>query len=163
MAKLNVILFLMYYLFTFSAFSAVEIPLVQVLNLEDLNSSYTPGIDVNDKILINNFCIASLTNSRYKVKFTSLNGIGRNFRVKNSSNRYIRYYLNFFPNNSPVGVSYSATSDTQISRLMNNGKLFVSNCSIDNDTITITFLQNDLYTAIAGVYTDVLTIYVVPN
>lgn len=144
-------------------FADDDTSLVQVLSLEDISTSYTPGINSGNKVVVGNFCVASLLNSGYKIRFTSSNGSGGTFRVRSASNNYIPYSLNFYPNTSATGTSYPATSGSAISTRMNNGRILVIDCAVDNDVIAVTFMQNDLDTAIAGVYSDILTVYVVPN
>ncbi len=138
---------------------------VYVRNLNDVNGSYTPGVDMGNKVFFEDFCALSWSDSgNFELTFSSANAKGARFRTKNNSNnRYLGYDLFFYENSGGVGSRHVVNSGIPLKLAKNNDGMnefeYITSCLIgDNSSIEIVFRENRINKKPAGVYSDVLTI-----
>jgi hypothetical protein len=137
--------------------------LVRIFGLNDIAlGSYTGTGTMTGN---DTFCVHSnVTSGTYKVKATSANGTGTDFRVKSGSN-YIVYDVTFDDDTTEAGSTgldhdtesagpYSATKYANVGTATCAGS--------ENAGAWVTFQETALQEAEAGSYTDTLTLLVTP-
>ncbi len=137
---------------------SVAVPEVALIeNLTPISLNHTAG---SNTVGSDTFCIWSTTGG-YNITITSQNGGGGNFIAANGPDQ-VGYSVVFDDSTDP-STGATVVEGTPIGSLLTPDDSFPAGCAADNAVLEVTFLDGDLNTAGAGVYTDEVTLIVAPE
>jgi len=162
MKKFNkIIYFLIFYIcFANCGFGAIN---YRITGLTDSASSYTPGVDTGNLVVIKTACIYKQGGgTQYRVTATSANASGTIFRVYDGISEYVVYDVVWYDTNDQTGISANLDSGVNNATLFSNLSTTANCGGGSNASFVITFTQTDIEAVTSGTYNDTLTITIGP-
>jgi len=164
MKKLNkIIYFLIFYICFINCGFGVILPPIptryRITGLSDSDSSYTPGVNTGDLVIIKTVCIYKQGGeNQYRVTATSANANGTIFRVYDGISEYVPYDVVWHDTIDQTGISANLDSGVNNPTLFSNPAIILGCPNGDTASFIITFTQDDIGAVTSGTYNDTLSI-----